>query len=338
MRVTIEPSASPDVLSAPDLTAATAIYNAAWAAWVPGERPVSEVAYADGERVFHAPEVQHRFLARADDGARRGQAVALGSVAWRDPEPEPGACITRVMVLPAARGEGVASAMGRHLVEVCRDAKRIGMTIEAPVDSDGDEMCRRAGLRDDLTIDLNRADTRVATDEMLHEWVATGEAAAGYSLVAYDDRVPDDLLDAFTAARHIMNDAPRYEGEPESIFTAEELRAAEAAQAAARQHWWGMGVRHDATGDIVGLSDLFLVDARPWIGFQGDTGVAAAHRGHGLGAWMKATNHLRLRRERPLVEELQTWNASSNAPMLRINHALGYKAVRTIRAWFLPLD
>jgi GNAT superfamily N-acetyltransferase len=242
------------------------------------------------------------------------------------------------MVAPEARAGGVGSAMFRHLVDVCRDAKRIGVTIEAPVDSLADDMCRRAGLRADITIDLNRALTSVATDELLHEWIATGEAAVGYSLIAYDDRVPDDLLEPFTAARHVMNDAPRYEGEPESVFTAEEVRAAEAASVAARQSWWGLGVRHDATGEIVGLSDLFLPEARPWIGFQGDTGVAAAHRGHRLGAWMKATNHLRLRHERPAVEVLQTWNASSNAPMLRINHPLGYAAVRTIRAWYLPLD
>jgi GNAT superfamily N-acetyltransferase len=334
MSVRLEPYASADSLTTEDLGSATAIFNAAWADWIEGERPMSTEAYADQDRLVHAPEVQHRFLAR--DG--RGTVVALGSLGWREPEPEPGAAIARVMVAPAARRAGVGTAMAAHLAEVCRDAKRIGMTIEAPVDSPADAACARAGLRADLTIDLNRADTSVATDQMLREWVATGEAAEGYSLIAFDDRVPDELLAPFAAAWHVMNDAPRYEGEPEAEFTPEELRALETAVAAARQRWWGLGVRHDASGDIVGLSHLYLADARPWIGFQGDTGVAAAHRGHRLGAWMKATNHLRLRRERPEVEVVQTWNASSNAPMLRINHALGYQPVRTIRAWYLPLD
>jgi len=330
--VTIEAYASADALAPADLTAATAIFNAAWADWVPGERPMSEAAFADQERFVHAPEVQLRFLARDD----RGGVVGLGSVSWRDPEPEPGGGIARVMVAPAARGAGVGSAMTRHLVEVSRDRKRIGMTIEAPLASEADAMCERAGLRPDLVIDLNRADTSFATDDLLDSWIAAGEAATGYSLVAYDGGVPDELLHGFVAARHIMNDAPRYGDEPESEFTAAELRAAEAAGAAARQDWWGLGVRHDPSGEIVGLSDLFLPTSRPWIGFQGDTGVAGPHRGHGLGAWMKATNHKRLRRERPEVELLQTWNASSNAPMLRINHALGYAAVRQIRAWSLP--
>jgi GNAT superfamily N-acetyltransferase len=89
--------------------------------------------------------------------------------------------------------------------------------------------------------------------------------------------------------------------------------------------------------EIVGLTDLFLPAGRPWLDHQGDTGVRDDHRGHGIGAWMKAVNHLRLRREHPQVERVQTWNASANASMLRINHALGYEAVQRFRAWYLPL-
>lgn len=48
------------------------------------------------------------------------------------------------------------------------------------------------------------------------------------------------------------------EGEPESEYTVEELRAAEAAIAAGEQDWWAVGVRHDASGRLVGLSEMFL--------------------------------------------------------------------------------
>jgi GNAT superfamily N-acetyltransferase len=98
-----------------------------------------------------------------------------------------------------------------------------------------------------------------------------------------------------------------------------------------------VGVRHDGTGELVGISEIYLPAERPWIVFQGDTGVDPAHRGHGLGAWMKAVNHLRLRDEHPEVEIVQTWNASSNEPMLRINRALGFEPVQRFQAWFLSL-
>ena len=107
-----------------------------------------------------------------------------------------------------------------------------------------------------------------------------------------------------------MNDAPRPEGHGESRFTVEELRALEDASAAAHQDWWNVGVRHDASGELIGISDLYLPANRPWMAFQGDTGVRPDHRGHGLGAWMKAVNHLRLAAERPSIEWVQTWNAA----------------------------
>jgi GNAT superfamily N-acetyltransferase len=331
--VTVEPFESYDDLSEEDLAAATEIANATWAEWTPSHRPMSAQARADEERFVHPPNVVVRSLAR--DG--RGQLVGVARAGWRDPEPEPGACVVEVEVAPGARGQGVGTALARHHVELARERGRIGVTFEAAVDSVADGLCRRAGLKEDLVVDLNETAPDAAPTDLLEGWVAAGEAAAGYSLVAYDGRCPDADAEAFVAARHAMNDAPRYEGEPAWEYTVAELRAAEVACASARQGWWAIGARHEATGEIVGLTDLFLPVARPWIAFQGDTGVLDAHRGHRLGAWMKAVNHLRLRRERPEVERVQTWNASANAPMLRINHALGYRAVQRFRAWYLAL-
>ncbi len=86
-----------------------------------------------------------------------------------------------------------------------------------------------------------------------------------------------------------------------------------------------------------GITELYLPASRPWMAFQGDTGVRPDHRGHGLGAWMKAVNHLRLGQERPDVEWVQTWNAESNEPMLRINRALGFTPVQRFQSWYRPL-
>ncbi len=332
--IAIEAFESVDALAPADLRACTAIYNASWGEWLVGHRPVSGEAFADEERFVHEPAIVRRVLARDDAGA----LVGFGSITWRGNEPEPGACVAEVHVAPAARHAGVGSALVRRLLVTARAAGRIGLTLEVAVDSQADELCAKAGLRADLVVDLNQTDPHEPPDELLESWVTTGEAAAGYSLVAYDGRCPAEDLEAFVEVRHVMNDAPRYEGEPEWRHTGDEIRAAEDACAAAHQDWWALGVRHDASGRLVGLTDLFLPVARPWIAFQGDTGVAPDHRGHRLGAWMKAVNHLRLRRERPAVEVVQTWNASANAPMLRINHALGYRAVQQFRAWYLPFD
>ena len=101
-------------------------------------------------------------------------------------------------------------------------------------------------------------------------------------------------------AREVMNDAPRPEGHGRVALTPSRSCARSRRRAPPRhQDWWNVGVRHDATGELVGLTELYLPADRPWMAFQGDTGVRPDHRGHGLGAWMKAVNHLRLADERP---------------------------------------
>jgi hypothetical protein len=117
------------------------------------------------------------------------------------------------------------------------------------VGSAEEQVAKGAGFRPDMVVELNRTDPRTIPAALLEGWRAAGDAAAGYSLVAYDVPCPsDEMASDFIHARHIMNDAPRFEGEAEATYTVDELLAAEAASVAAHQQWWNLGVRHDATG------------------------------------------------------------------------------------------
>jgi len=333
VHVTIERFAWASELGARDLAAINRIHNAAWAEWVPGERPLSDTAFVDMDRFSAPPERMERALARTADG----EVVAWGLVFWRD---EPGGCTLRMFVDPERRRSDVGTALGAALAELGQSAGRTGVMVEIAPDSAADVAVRStAGFRSDLTLELNRTAVGKIERDLLERWRDDGVAAEGYSLVAYDAPCPtDDLASEFIQAREVMNEAPRSEGEPESTYTVEELRDVEAAGTAAHQDWWNVGVRHDASGELVGLSELYLPVNRPWMGFQGDTGVRPDHRGHGLGAWMKAVNHLRLADERPDVEWVQTWNASSNEPMLRINRALGFEPVQRFDVWYRPFS
>jgi GNAT superfamily N-acetyltransferase len=314
-----------------DVADATRIGNDVWAEWVPGERPISDAAFVDEDRFTARPERVVRQLARDE----AGRVVAHGYLEWRE---GPGACVLRLFVDPARRRAAGGRQLAGSLVDVARSEGRSGVTVQAAPGSPGDAACRAAGLRPDLVVEQNRASTAGIDAGLLEQWREAGEAATDYELVAYDAPCPDDDLAAGAVrARHAMNDAPRFEGEVEATYTVEELRAVEDAVVAAHIEWWSVVVRHRASGEAVGISEMYLATARPWMVFQGDTGVDPAHRGHGLGAWMKAVNHLRLARERPEVELVQTWNAAANEPMLRINRALGFAPVQRYRGWFLPL-
>lgn len=330
--ITIEAFVWAAELSPADQAGLTRAFNAAWTEWVPGERAMTEAAFVDLDRFTAPPERAVRRLARN----AKGEAVGFGQVYWRE---GPGGCTIRCFVEPAARRQGAGTALFDSLAAEARGEGRDGVSIEV---LDGGwivPLAARDGFQADLTVELNRTDPRTVAPELLERWQAAGERAAGYSLVAYDAPCPASTLAAdFVHARHAMNDAPRTAGEAEATYTVEELRALEAASAAASLHWWNVGVRHDASGEMVGLSDMYLPAARPWIVFQGDTGVDPAHRGHGLGAWMKAVNHLRLGVERPDVEIVQTWNAAANEPMLRINRALGFEPAARFQCWYRPFD
>jgi GNAT superfamily N-acetyltransferase len=328
--IRIEPFGWASELPHDDLVQVAAIHDHAWAEWNPAERPMTPGAFVDADRFTHPPEVMERRLVRDGTGA----VLGFGWAEWRGGTE--GIAMARLFVDPAHRGRGVGRALGRELAEVARAGGRTGVTVQAAEGSPLAGMLERAGFRADMLVEQNWAQVDEASADLLAAWVAQGEAAEGYSLIAYDTRCPDALAGAFIDARHVMNDAPRFEGAPEEAYSVDELRQAEDAVAAAHFEWWTVGVRHDATGEVVGLSELYLPTARPWMVFQGDTGVAAAHRGHRLGAWMKAVNHLRLRSERPAVEVIQTWNASANEPMLRINRALGFRPALRLRAWHLP--
>ncbi len=79
-------------------------------------------------------------------------------------------------------------------------------------------------------------------------------------------------------------------------------------------------------------------DARvPTIIGQQSTAVVPAHRGRGIGKWIKARMIERVLAEWPAARYVRTGNAYSNAPMLSINDRLGFKVVWSITIWQLPI-
>lgn len=77
---------------------------------------------------------------------------------------------------------------------------------------------------------------------------------------------------------------------------------------------------------------MYFHPHRPQDASQHDTSVVAAHRGHGLGAVMKAAMMRWVVEERPGVERVTTGTAAANAHMLRVNRSLGYRDLRAF-AW-----
>ncbi|MDP1793241.1 MAG: hypothetical protein Q8K63_03800, partial [Acidimicrobiales bacterium] len=117
--------------------------------------------------------------------------------------------------------------------------------------------------------------------------------------------------------------------------TPEQLRAQTARTRAFQREWWTLIVRHRPTGVPVGYTEVFFPRENPRLGSQGATAVSAAHRGHALGRWLKATMLERVMRERPDITHIRTFNADSNDPMLAINNAMGFRPHLAATRWII---
>src|SRR5438309_1017355 len=82
-------------------------------------------------------------------------------------------------------------------------------------------------------------------------------------------------------------------------------------------------------GVISGMTDVTWAPYRRTLIEQQFTGVLPAARGRGIGKWIKAAMLLHVRELYPDAEWVVTGNAHSNAPMLKINRTMGFKAYRT---------
>jgi GNAT superfamily N-acetyltransferase len=151
------------------------------------------------------------------------------------------------------------------------------------------------------------------------------------------DRAPDADVDDLAALMVAMStDAPQGDliAEPE-VWDAGRYREKEASAAARARQRVGTAARDDATGRLVGFSDIGVSRLRPEVGYQWDTIVRGEHRGRRLGLLMKAANLRALREHSPATRYVNTWNADSNVAMVAVNDALGFQPFEVYEEWQL---
>jgi len=83
-----------------------------------------------------------------------------------------------------------------------------------------------------------------------------------------------------------------------------------------------------ATGEMAGLTQIFVDPEYPEWGHQGLTAVIRQHRGHRLGLLIKAAMLEWLATEEPKLERIATDNAAVNKYMIAVNETLGYELVK----------
>lgn len=270
-----------------------------------------------------------------------GTLLATGGTGYRRGEENQHLAWAEVEVHPDYRRRGIAKTMLHLIADVVaaegRTLLMLGTTERVPA---GEAFVRRFGAEPGLAQHINRLLLADIDRDLVLRWVAQGPGRApGYSLIAIDGPYPEELLEQILAAHNVMNTAPRddLQFEDES-FTAEEARHWERSQEARGDERWSLFARHDATGEIIGFTEVTWNPKLPKSIWQMGTAVRPDHRGHALGKWLKAAMIERILAERSECEDIKTGNADSNDPMLAINRQLGFKPHEASRLWQVSLE
>jgi mycothiol synthase len=247
----------------------------------------------------------------------------------------------QLAVLPAYRRQGLARrllapiaaevrARGRRLLTtMAHDSAPAGAAFLTRLGAKLGQEGRSSQL---LLADLDR--------DLLRRWQDEGRARApGFTLGVWDGRYPEDQLAAIAELYGATNLAPRGDlDEEDVVYTPQLLREGDDSREQRGVIRWSLYARETATGALAGFTEVYMYPATPSLIWQGWTAVWPAYRNRGLGHWLKAAMLDKLLRDWPQATRVRTDNASSNAPMLKINVALGFQPYRVDQSWQVPLD
>ncbi|MFH9799075.1 MULTISPECIES: GNAT family N-acetyltransferase [Streptomyces] len=229
-------------------------------------------------------------------------------------------------VAPAHRRLGTGSLLLSAVVAACRTENRRSLIATSAADGPGASFGERRGFRRVLTLDHLMLHLQ-EQDEAGPRRLADAEHP-GYRLAGWTGSVPDELADAFAAAKDAMNDMPVGDLDYGRVtWDADRVRAMAQVIADRGDTLLTIAAVHD-DGTMAGYTEILLPQGAPARAQQYDTAVVPAHRGRGLGLWVKAAMVRRLRAEHPGVVEIETDNADDNTHMLAVNTALGFRSYR----------
>jgi len=235
--------------------------------------------------------------------------------------------VVECLVHPEMRRHGVARALMHAIVSQAHSDGFQALGVEVPGATPAVDFYSSLGFRRAFT------EQRSVLDLDTVDWYALGElangVAAGYTLRFYPDSPPDDLIEAYASAKAEVQDVDLGDLDLRpSSYEPDRLRSSLACLHARGLRPYIVVAVHESTGVVAGLTEVVVPEQRPSRADQYDTVVVPAHRGYGVGRAIKARMLFELRSAVPSLNQVQTWNAAVNEPLLKVNAELGFIADR----------
>jgi GNAT superfamily N-acetyltransferase len=244
-------------------------------------------------------------------------------------------------VAPAQRRQGLGRQMLHLAVQSAQErGRRLMMSETSQNIPAGAAFLERIGAQRGLETHSNQLKLEEIDRDLLSLWLGNSNGHyEAFTLGFWDGSYPEEQIEGVLDLFKIVNDEPHDDLEMEDFkFTREQLRQMEKHDQARGTQRWTVYLEEKATGKFCGFSEVFWNPNRPKLLYQGFTGVNPAHRGNGLGRWMKAAMIERVLHERPQVRVVRTGNANSNRYMLAINSELGFKPHMAWTVWQIETE
>jgi mycothiol synthase len=244
-----------------------------------------------------------------------------------------------IEVLPECRRQGLARGMLHLIADHARSQQRRLLLAELS-DRVPANFLARIGARKGLELPINQMQVANIDRSVVARWIQQAESLSSeFALGLWDEAYSEESIGGVSDLLQVVaNDQPRDALDMEDInYTPETVRQFDRHQRAASQQRWTMYLMDKRDDRLAGITEVIWSPNRPAILEQGFTGVLPEYRSRGLGRWLKAVMLEKILRERPEVQVIRSNNANSNAPMLKINRALGFEPYVGMAVWQVEL-
>jgi mycothiol synthase len=269
-----------------------------------------------------------------------GTIIGTAGAEWRDDDAEnPDIGWVGLNIAPEFKRKGLGTVLLRAVLEAVEPLGRRKLFCSTnAAHPEGEPFVQMLGAKKGQEEHTNQ----LLFSELDREYVQRSLEKAPkdrFEIVFYETNIPQSDLQMVCDVYGVMNTAPRGDLEFNDWKITPEKLLEDIQRSKERNHeWWLMCAKDLATGTYAGFTETGWHPNRPHLALQYGTGVWPEYRGHGLGAWLKTAMIDRILRLRPSVDRIRTGNADSNGPMLKINHALGFKPYLKRTEWQLDVQ
>lgn len=233
-----------------------------------------------------------------------------------------------ISILKDYRKKGIATQNLKYVIDFAKEHNKTVAHTQT-FEDDGREFMKKIGAKVALSAKENRLQMADVDWNMVKQWVSEAESLNPNTKIKRFTKVPEEIIEQYS---HVLTETANQQpfddlDIKDFIITPEVLRKFE-------EKFNNLGyisytmITVESDGEISGLTEIMHNPEKKIMLSQGLTGVVLKHRGRKLGKWLKGLTLLEMREKFPEVTTVVTGNADSNAPMLSINHRLGFKPHR----------